>query len=659
MNKKLSVILIDWKVRESFHAVDLLSRQTVPRDEYELIWVEWYDHRPAALKDEIDRWIVLEKSGMYFKHAMYNEGLLASTGEIIVVCDSDAVFSPRFVESIIETFQRSREPIVLYLEEIRSDNKGFYPFRNFTWDEIMAAPGLMNWDEKRGLPRALTTTHDQIHTRNYGACFCARRSDVIAAGGFDEHPSYHNFMCGPYELGWRLVNAGFKEVWHEREWLLHTWHPWIRPDHDVVGHHDGRRINSLALEARRTGRTFPYLENPRIRGVQQMPEGPVVFPPEAADRPRRHRLRSLFQRPLLSRVLLLSEIDPWETLSRSLDGTDLALARETFYYDKAFHTFGRDAVHQQLEILCRGFKPELILLAKPSSEAAPDRNVLDQLASEIGARISAPPAVIIDEAFFPSPAGIRDIEIYSCGPISGDAQRRCAITGAARRLHEFSPFERAAVLTRVKICINDRDGEDAAARGLEALASGCLLIQHEGISLPSNFVREKHYLTFTTDADLLDAIKRRPNCAGDAAQIAARHNAAAWRQVFEKHGFNGVPGGHLQKLRRLARGKKRPSLPHHKRLAIFGAGTTGQETLEALRRASNTVVCFLDNADDRQNKLLAGLPIRPVAWAASADADIDGVVLAFQGNTNLARYQLQALGFRSDIIDYLPRKPSM
>ena len=36
---KVSVILIDWGVRESFHSVHYLNRQTVNRDDYELIWV--------------------------------------------------------------------------------------------------------------------------------------------------------------------------------------------------------------------------------------------------------------------------------------------------------------------------------------------------------------------------------------------------------------------------------------------------------------------------------------------------------------------------------------------------------------------------------------------------------------------------------------------
>lgn len=51
--EKASIILIDWGVRESFHAVDYLNNQTVHREKYEIIWVECYDHRPKSIQDHV------------------------------------------------------------------------------------------------------------------------------------------------------------------------------------------------------------------------------------------------------------------------------------------------------------------------------------------------------------------------------------------------------------------------------------------------------------------------------------------------------------------------------------------------------------------------------------------------------------------------------
>ena len=46
---KVSIILLDWGIRESFHSIRYLNTQTVPRDQYELIWVEFYDRKPPDL----------------------------------------------------------------------------------------------------------------------------------------------------------------------------------------------------------------------------------------------------------------------------------------------------------------------------------------------------------------------------------------------------------------------------------------------------------------------------------------------------------------------------------------------------------------------------------------------------------------------------------
>src|SRR5215467_2569461 len=45
----LSFVLIDWGVRESFHTLKYLADQTAPRERYEVIWLEFYEHMPAAL----------------------------------------------------------------------------------------------------------------------------------------------------------------------------------------------------------------------------------------------------------------------------------------------------------------------------------------------------------------------------------------------------------------------------------------------------------------------------------------------------------------------------------------------------------------------------------------------------------------------------------
>ena len=54
---KVSIILLDWGCRERFHTLDWLSHQTVPREQYELIWVELYDRVVPEVLEKAD-WLI-------------------------------------------------------------------------------------------------------------------------------------------------------------------------------------------------------------------------------------------------------------------------------------------------------------------------------------------------------------------------------------------------------------------------------------------------------------------------------------------------------------------------------------------------------------------------------------------------------------------------
>jgi hypothetical protein len=58
---KVSIILLDWSCRESFHSIDYLNKQTISREQYEIIWIEYYSRIPESLKSKkplLDKWIV-------------------------------------------------------------------------------------------------------------------------------------------------------------------------------------------------------------------------------------------------------------------------------------------------------------------------------------------------------------------------------------------------------------------------------------------------------------------------------------------------------------------------------------------------------------------------------------------------------------------------
>jgi hypothetical protein len=284
----LSIVLLDWSVRESYHSLDYLARQTAARERYELIWIEYYDTQPRILRERlrtavrppIDQWIVLDmpRDSYYHKHLMYNVGIAAARGRVINICDSDAMFTPTYVESILGSFARDPD-IVLHMDEIRSRSRKFYPFNHPGLDEVLDSDCVNVVD---GKPAGIvgperTPVEDRLHVANYGASMSARRADLIAIGGADEHEDYLGHVCGPYDMTFRLVNYGRREVWHRSQWLYHTWHPGQSGAQNYLGPHDGRDMSATALRARRTGRVLPLRENPAIRALREAQLRPALW----------------------------------------------------------------------------------------------------------------------------------------------------------------------------------------------------------------------------------------------------------------------------------------------------------------------------------------------------------------------------------------------
>lgn len=278
-NARVSVILLDWGVRESFHSLHYLNRQSAPRDRYDLIWIEFYDRRPVGLQEAVekaggdgpvlDKWIVLGYGPevCFHKHRMYNVGILAADGDICVICDSDAIFEPTFIDRIVRAFEECPERVV-HIDEVRNQSRKFYPFNFPSLSEVLVPDECINWNGMT--TRGLEAVEDKLHEANYGACMAARREDLIAIGGADEHVDYLGYICGPYELTFRLKNFGREEVWLEDEFIYHVWHPGESVFNvDYQGPNDGRGMSTAALECLESGSIEPKLLNRAIGEIRE------------------------------------------------------------------------------------------------------------------------------------------------------------------------------------------------------------------------------------------------------------------------------------------------------------------------------------------------------------------------------------------------------
>ncbi len=283
---KISIILLDWKVRESYHTIDYLNRQRCDRELYEIIWVEFYDYtadpllkmvskyKKLGLPSPVDQWIVLENPDerYYHKHVMYNTGILHAKGDIIVIMDSDAIVKIDFITFILNEFAGNPD-LVLHLEEIRNFDHRFYPFPYPTLEEILG-PGIsmpyeieVSNKTRIDLNKSVISLKNEpelMHVYNYGSCFCAGRQNLINIGGADEHIDYMGHICGPYELTFRFINAGFADRLHPTYFLYHVYHPNQGGDNNYCGPNNGRGMSTTAMAILEGDRVLPLQENPEI-----------------------------------------------------------------------------------------------------------------------------------------------------------------------------------------------------------------------------------------------------------------------------------------------------------------------------------------------------------------------------------------------------------
>ncbi|CCQ89782.1 conserved hypothetical protein [Nitrospina gracilis 3/211] len=374
---QVTFVLLDWSCRESFHALDYFNDQSLPRDRYEILWIEFYSRRApeiatrleadlkAGRPPAVDQWIVLDFPDdlYYHKHLMYNVGLAAARGRIVTFCDSDAMVRPTFAGSVVQAFEEAAGTsgeapgIVLHHDEVRNADRRHYPFNQPDFEDFLNGHCL-NWNAEAQTTTGLLDHEDPIHSRNYGACMSARRADLIALGGADEHTDFLGHICGPYEMTWRMVNAGRRELWHPSEFLYHTWHPGTDGSHDHRGPHDGRNVSTTALAHRITGRTRPFRENAAIRllregekpqgtsalvqlAVEQADTAHMKKPPSATH----HRLKALDASALCgmahqfgkrARRALATHRTPRD-LTRALFVTPFYFLRELLHQNSQFH----------------------------------------------------------------------------------------------------------------------------------------------------------------------------------------------------------------------------------------------------------------------------------------------------------------------------------
>jgi len=206
---KVSVILVDGMFRERFHTISFLQAQTLPVDQYEVLWVEYFDRVHPELiatlsRQENCRHIKLGREEPYHASCCFNAGISSASGDLIVIMDGDLCFESNFLEALIEEHERNRQ-LVCYVQ--RYDETPQVDHGHPCLDKLKATTQLSN-------------------PYNSGACLSVRKKWLEQIDGFDEHPLWSsNYHRNDLDVYTRLVALGLDVQWHPNLRVYHPWHP--------------------------------------------------------------------------------------------------------------------------------------------------------------------------------------------------------------------------------------------------------------------------------------------------------------------------------------------------------------------------------------------------------------------------------------------------
>lgn len=231
---KISLIMIDGGFRERFDLIDSLNNQTLAKDKYELIWVEFYEDVDKRLKEKENLRIVTlknKKSTVYHSAVCFNEGIKQSKGNLLVIIDADVIVPANLLEDVWNEHKDFDNLLLCYhrLVESKENHTG-----NFDIEHLKSVCYL-------------------DHPSNTGGCATIRKKTLLAVNGYEMHKSYQGgyHMCDQNLLV-RLKNNGTLIKWHPSVRVYHPWHP-------GSGKCDRDRLSlSILKNTELTLKTLPY-----------------------------------------------------------------------------------------------------------------------------------------------------------------------------------------------------------------------------------------------------------------------------------------------------------------------------------------------------------------------------------------------------------------
>lgn len=224
------MLLVDGSFRTRFAAIDSLKHQTLAADDFEVLWIEYYDEMKQELIDKMKerrnfQIITLKESGVYHSSYCFNRGITKARGELLVIADADVLVEANFLKTV-------------WKEHQTNDQLAMYVFR---MDEPKRTSSLcLDFDY---LKKVCMLTNPE----NYGGCLTVRKKWLLKINGYEQHEILRGTAhANGRDIYTRFKNMGMHIMWHPQLRLYHPWHP------HPPGFQDGYLLQHILIRHRAT-----------------------------------------------------------------------------------------------------------------------------------------------------------------------------------------------------------------------------------------------------------------------------------------------------------------------------------------------------------------------------------------------------------------------
>lgn len=197
--------MVDGGFRENTFGAKYFSHQDFPRDQYEVIWVDYYDKiSPNVASNPKIKAIALNKKGIYHSSYCFNEGINKAKGEIIIIPDADQIVMPDFLSRVWDS-HKNYEKLVVY---------------GYRYDEVKE--GVLNSLDFKEIENKCILKNPL----NYGGCLTVRKKWLLEMNGYEQHGVFRTgFHANGLLMYSRFKNMGIAVQWDQSLRLYHPWHP--------------------------------------------------------------------------------------------------------------------------------------------------------------------------------------------------------------------------------------------------------------------------------------------------------------------------------------------------------------------------------------------------------------------------------------------------